>query len=157
MSEHPAERAAIERDDRLECGLGLPIEHALLRCRAPPQEPRAHHRRQRQRHERRHEDRDAQGDCEFAEQSADDVAHEEEGNEHRDERHGQGENRESDLLRPAQRRLERGHTCLDIARNVLDHHDRVIDDEAGRDRQRHQRQVVEAVAEEIHGAECPDE
>ena len=33
-----------------------------------------------------------------------------------------------------------------MAADVLDHHDGVVDDKAGGDRQRHQRQVVEAVA-----------
>ena len=36
-----------------------------------------------------------------------------------------------------------GMPRLEVARDVLDHHDRVVHDEAGRDRQRHQRQVVE--------------
>ena len=42
---------------------------------------------------------------------------------------------------------------LEMARDVLDHHDRVVHDEAGRDRQRHQREVVQAVAEQVHDAE----
>ncbi len=46
---------------------------------------------------------------------------------------------------------------LDVARDVLDHHDRVVDDEAGRDGQRHQRQVVQAVAEQVHHAEGADQ
>ena len=46
---------------------------------------------------------------------------------------------------------------LEVARDVLDHHDRVVDDEAGRDRQRHQAQVVEAVAEQVHRAEAADQ
>ena len=39
---------------------------------------------------------------------------------------------------------ERRLALLDVARDVLDHHDRVVDHEAGGDGQRHQRQVVEA-------------
>ena len=41
--------------------------------------------------------------------------------------------------------------------DVLQHDDRVVDDEAGRDGQRHQRQVVEAVAGEVHDAERADQ
>ena len=48
---------------------------------------------------------------------------------------------------PLQRRLHRRHAVLDVAVDVLEHHDGVVDDEADRDRQRHQRQVVEAVAD----------
>jgi hypothetical protein len=47
--------------------------------------------------------------------------------------------------------------CFDIADDVFDHHDRVIDDEAGRDGQRHQRKIVEAESGQIHDAERPDE
>ena len=39
---------------------------------------------------------------------------------------------------------------LDIARDVLQHHDGVVDDEADGDRQRHQRQIVEGIAERPH-------
>ena len=48
-------------------------------------------------------------------------------------------------------------TGLDVARDVLGHDDRVVDDEPGRDRQRHQRQVVEAVVEQVHHAERRDQ
>ena len=47
---------------------------------------------------------------------------------------------------PLQRRLEGRHALLQIARDVLDHHDRVVHHEAGGDGQRHQRKIVEAVA-----------
>ena len=56
-----------------------------------------------------------------------------------------------------QRRLERRLALLDVARDVLDHHDRVVDHEAGGDGQRHQRQVVEAVAQQVHHAEGADQ
>ena len=39
---------------------------------------------------------------------------------------------------------------LDVAHDVLEHDDGVVDHEADRDGQRHQREVVEAVAEQIH-------
>jgi hypothetical protein len=38
-------------------------------------------------------------------------------------------------------------------RDVLQHHDGVVHHESGCDRERHQRQVVEAVAQEVHGGE----
>ena len=46
---------------------------------------------------------------------------------------------------------------LDIARDVLDHHDGVVDDKAGRDRQRHQRKIVERKAEQIHAGQRADQ
>ena len=44
----------------------------------------------------------------------------------------------------------RRHAVLDVAVDVLQHDDGVVDHEADRDRQRHQRQVVEAVAQQVH-------
>ena len=41
--------------------------------------------------------------------------------------------------------------------DVLDDDNRVVHDEACRDRQRHQREVVEAVAEKVHRAERPEQ
>ncbi len=55
------------------------------------------------------------------------------------------EHGEADLARADAGGLHRGHAVLDVPRDVLEHHDRVVDHEAGGDRQRHQRQVVEAV------------
>ena len=42
-------------------------------------------------------------------------------------------------------------------RDVLDHHDGVVDHEAGGDGERHQREVVERVAEQIHHGEGADQ
>ena len=58
---------------------------------------------------------------------------------------------------PFERGLQRRFALLDVARDVLDHDDGVVDHEAGRDRQRHQRQVVEAEAEQVHRAEGADQ
>ena len=56
-------------------------------------------------------------------------------------------------LAPLSDGLHRGLAVLHVADDVLDHHDGVVDHEAGADRQRHQRQIVEAEAGEIHDAE----
>ena len=50
-----------------------------------------------------------------------------------------------------------GRPALQVARDVLEHDDGVVDDEAGRDGERHQRQIVEAVAEQVHHAERADQ
>ena len=49
------------------------------------------------------------------------------------------------------------HAVLDVADDVLQHHDRVVDHEADRQGQRHQRDVVERIAAEIHGREGADD
>ena len=46
---------------------------------------------------------------------------------------------------------------LDVADDVLDHHDGVVDDEAGADGQRHQREIVEREAGKPHDAEAGDQ
>ncbi len=46
---------------------------------------------------------------------------------------------------------------LEVACDVLGHDDGVVHDEARGDRQRHQRQVVDAVVEQVHGRERPHE
>ncbi len=46
---------------------------------------------------------------------------------------------------------------LDVAGDVLDHDDRVVDDEARRDRERHEREVVQAEAQQVHDRERADE
>ncbi len=87
------------------------------------------------------------GNGKFAEQPADDAAHEQQRDEHRDQRKGDRDDREADLTGALERRLERAVALFEVAHDVLDHDDRVVDHEADRDRQRHQRDVVEAVAE----------
>ena len=43
-----------------------------------------------------------------------------------------------------------GIALLDVARDVLDHDDGVVDHEAGGDGQRHQREVVQAEPQQVH-------
>ena len=46
---------------------------------------------------------------------------------------------------------------LHVADDVLQHHDRVVHDKADREDQRHHRQVVEAVVEQVHHGERADD
>src|SRR5664280_1914669 len=153
VPEDPVQRAVVEVDDPIEGALGSPVEAALLRRGSVVQEARAHHRRERERDDRGDEDRHRQRHRELAEQPPHDVAHEEERNEDGDEGHGQRQDREPDLLGPLQRGRERLLPRLDVPRDVLDHDDRVVHHEAGRDRQRHEREVVQAVTECVHRGE----
>ena len=117
------------------------------------QHARAHHRRQRQRYERGDQNGDAQRHSKFAEETPDDIAHEEQRDEHGNERDRQRQDGEADLFGAFQRSLQRRFALLDVAHDVLDHDDGVIDHEAGGDGQRHERQVVQAIPQHIHGAE----
>ena len=53
--------------------------------------------------------------------------------------------------------MQRRQPSLDVTCDVFQDDDGVIDHEAGRDRQRHQRQIIEAVADQVHGAEGGDQ
>ena len=44
-----------------------------------------------------------------------------------------------------------------MARDILQHDNGIVDDESRGNGQRHQGQVVEAVAEQVHDAKCGDE
>ena len=129
----------------------------MLDLRPARQDERAHHRRRRQRHAMRDQDRNRQRQREFGEQAPDDAAEEQKRREHRDQREGDRDDGEADFARAADRRLDARHALLEIARDVLEHDNGVVDDEAGRNRQRHQRQVVEAEAEQIHHPERADD
>ena len=141
----------------IECAHDSPGIAASAGATVMAQQPAAHHRRQGQRHHRRGDHRDGQRQGEFAEHAADDAAHEQQRDEHRDQRYRQRDHGKADLLRAAQRRFEGILAFLHVAHDVLDHHDGVVDDEAGADRQRHQRQVIEAEAAEPHHPEGGDQ
>ena len=121
------------------------------------QEARAHHRRQRERDEGRHDHRGGHGDGELAEQHAHHAAHQQQGDEHGDQRNGDRDDGEADLARALQCRVEGRIALLDVAHDVLDHDDGVVDDEADGDGHRHQGEVVDAVAQRIHHGEGGDQ
>ena len=60
-------------------------------------------------------------------------------------------------LEPIERRLERLLAHLHVPEDVLQHHDGVVHDEADREDQRHHRQVVEAVVQQVHDGERADD
>ena len=121
------------------------------------QQPRTHHRRQRQRDDRRGHDRDRERQREFAEHAPDQPGHEQQRDEDRDQRHRQRNHGEADFAGTLQRRLHHGLAVFHVTDDILDHHDRIVDHESGADRQRHQRQIVEAEACEIHDPEARDQ
>ena len=105
IAQHELQRAAVERDDLVERPLRQRVKAALFFGRRVLQEARGHHRRQRQGNERGEDDGHRQRHGELAEQAAGDIAHEQQRNQHGDQRNGQRENGEADLLGALQRRL----------------------------------------------------
>ncbi len=91
------------------------------------------------------------------EQAAQNAAHEQHGNEHRCQRQRHRQNRETDFARAVERRLHRRFSLFHVTHDVLEHHDRVVHDESHRQCQRHQREIVEAVAHQVHHRERADD
>src|SRR5208282_637625 len=89
---------------------------------------------------------------ELAEETSDDVSHEQQRNQHRDQRNRERDDGEPDLPRSFQRRVQRRISGLQIAVDVFDHDDGVIHHKAGGDGQCHQRQIVQAVSQQVHHA-----
>ena len=78
-------------------------------------------------------------------------------NEDRDQRQRERDDGEADFAGAFEGGLHGRIAVLQMADDVLDHDDGVVDDEAGADGEGHQRQVVEAEAHEPHDAERGDE
>ena len=114
------------------------------------QQPRAHEGCQGQRDDARREDGDDDGDRELAEDPADQAGHEDERQEHRRQGDRHGEDREADLPRAVQGRSEDRLAVFHPADGVLKEDDGVIDQEPDRQRQSHEREVVQAVAQQLH-------
>ena len=157
MAEDPNEAAVVAFDHPVEEALGGAVEGVLGVPGLALEEERGHDGAQAQRDEGRDDHRHGHRDGEFAEEAADDAAHQKERNEDRDEGKGDRYDGEPDLTRTLERRIERALPHLDVAEDVLEHDDGVVDDEADRDGERHEREVVDAVAEQVHGAERRDE
>ena len=147
-----AERAVVEARP---CGRSTPstsaVEPGGVAARRLAHEIGADHRRHRQRHHGRDHDGEGERHREFAEQPADDAAHEQQRNEGGDQRHARSTSTVKPIcLAPIKRRAQRRIAALEIAEHVLDHHDGVVDDEADRNRERHQRQIVDREAGRPH-------
>ena len=111
------------------------------------------HRRDETRDEQREHDRDRHRQAELTEILPGDAAHEAHRREDRDDRERDGDHREPDLVGRLQRsaigRLAHAH----VADDVLDLDDRVVDQNAGDERDREQAHEVEREADRVHRPE----
>ena len=149
----PVERMLVDAQHARKAPLGPARETPrLLVLVFGAQQPGAHHRRGGQRNHERNHHRRRQRDREFTEQAAHLPAHEQQRNEHGHQRQRNRQHGEAHFARTEQRRRHAVHAVLDMARGILQHHDGIVDDKAGRHRQRHQRQIVQRKAQRIHDA-----
>ncbi len=121
------------------------------------QEQRRQGGRQRQRHDgrddRRGRDRERKLPIELARNAGDERRRDEYGAEHQRDR----DQRASDLVHGLVRGLARGHPLAQIALDVLDDHDGIVDHDADRKHQAEQREVVQREAEARHHEERADQ
>jgi hypothetical protein len=152
---HQPARAQREAQDRpvpplqaVEAVLEAAHDHvAAPRLR---EEPRREHGVEGERDEHRQQDRHRDGERERVEEPADEAAHERDRHEHGDDGQRRREHGQPDLARRLLRGDAGGRALLDVAHDVLLHHDRVVDQEADRERQAEQRHHVEREAEHGH-------
>ena len=128
-----------------EGAIEFPREPAFALLAA--QQLRAHHRRERQRNEARDNDGARQSEGEFAKENAGHAGDKADRRINRGERDGHGDDRQRDLVGAPDRRVERRHALLDVAVNVLHHHNGVVDHEADAEHQRKQREQIDRIAE----------
>src|SRR5215470_4861324 len=121
------------------------------------QQPRAQHRRQRERDQHRDDDREGHRPPELIDVAARVSGHKRDRREDDHQAERRGHDRQRDLLRAFDRRAERVVAFLfDEAVDVFEDHDRVVNHDADRERQRQQRHVVERKIERLHQRECGD-
>ena len=156
MPEYEAEAVVVGAEQGLEAALKQVEQRAVIFRRPVAQEAAAQHRGERERNEAGDEDRNRDGHGKLVQQPAEHAAHEQHGDEHRGERQRHGENGEADLPRSVEGRLERALAHFEVAYDVFQHHNGVVHDKADRKRERHQRQVVHRVTEQVHDGEGAD-
>ena len=115
------------------------------------QEARAEHRGQREADQHRHHDRERHRPAERVDEALGVAAHERDRQEDHDERQRRRHDRQGDLTRALNRRLVRRHVLLlDVAEDVLEHDDRIVDDDAHRKRDGEERHVVQREPHDLH-------
>ena len=127
------ERMGVTVGHGLEATLEQAVEPALARRLLALEEPRAQHRRQRQRYQRGDRDGDGDHDGKFAEQPADHAAHQQQWDKDGDQREADREDGEADFVGADDRGLKRRLAFFDMALDVLQHDDGIVDNEADGD------------------------
>lgn len=126
----PVESVSVGIQYCLETALEIATEPVFIGVIFMFQIAAAQHRHQRQRDCRRHQNRQRYNGSEFMEHQADHAGHEENGNEYCHQRNRNRQNREADFARTLERRTHRVHALLDVAHDIFQHDDGIIDHQA---------------------------
>ena len=153
VAQHEAQAALVETDKPEVLSLRGLIEAAMMDEVLFAEKTAAEHRGQGQADQAADQDRDADGHREFAEQPAENAAEKEQRDEDGGQREGHRDDGETDLARPVEGGLHAALAHLQMPDDILQHDDGVVDDETDRQGQRHQRDVVDGVVEQVHDRE----
>ncbi len=153
---HGAELAVVDR----------PVEHLHVGVHHPPraviglalglEEVGRHHRRDHARHGQAHQDRNDHGEAEVLEELARYARHQRHRQEHRHDGEGRRHHGQPDLVRGIDRCLVGALAHAHMAHDVLDLHDRIVDQHPRDQPQREQRHGVEREAHQVHEIEGRD-
>jgi hypothetical protein len=132
------------------------VQPAMLIRGVPAQESRAQTRGERERDQQRHRHCEDHGQSVLEEEAPDHALHERDWDEDREDRERCRHHRRTDLGRSAQRRLHRRLALLEVPMDVLQHHDRVVDQDPCRDGERHQGEDVQREARCVEQEEAAD-
>ena len=114
------------------------------------------HRHQRHRDDQREQQREADRQRLVAEQLAGDAGDEHHREEHGDRRERRGGDRRADLAGAERRRFDARAAFLAVPDDVLQDHDRIVDQHADRERDAAERHDVERQVEHVHHDEGAD-
>src|SRR5258708_1785826 len=156
MAENPAQGDIVGVKQTIDRILGKSIE-TIVPAGFAAKEASAHHGRGGERNQKRDANGHAKNNRELAKKPAHDAAHEKNRNKHSHKGGAHGKNGESDFTGAFHGGFVGLHAAFYVASNVFDDDDGIVDDEAGRNRKGHEREVVQAVVAEIHHAKCADE
>ena len=119
--------------------------------------PAPQHGCKRQRHEPGDQNCNDDRDRKLVHDPPHHAAQKQNRDENRNQRKSHRKDRETDFSRRQNRCLDSPSAHFEMAHDVFEHNDRIIDDKSNRKRQRHQGEVVQAVAEQVHHGKCSDD
>src|SRR5258708_3356714 len=156
MAEDPAQGNIVGMQQSVESVFRQSVEPVVL-ASFTPEKTGAHHRRGGKRNQKRDANGYAENHREFAEKPAHNATHQKNRNKDRHEGGAHGKDGESDFTGAFHGGFIGLHATFDVTSNVLDDHDGIVNDKARRNRQSHERQIVQAVMAQIHHAKRADQ
>ena len=168
MPDHEIGRAGIAMRQPVEAAIeqpGKPIPASrdeIPACRRPLvpmrlQDQRGQRRRKRQRAEAGNRGGDCNRNGELLEELPGDAAEERGRHEHRAQHQRNRHQRAADLFHGAQRCIAPAHAVFEMALDILDHHDRIVDHDADREHETEQGQIIDRESQRRHHRKSADQ